>query len=63
MGVSVQYLLWLFPVLVASSLVMAATRHERTDEIVKQSVKTGIWTLCFLLVIAALLWFAMFWIG
>jgi len=60
MGISVQYLLWLFPVLVATSLVMAATRHERTDEIIKQAIKTGIWTVGFLLAIASVLWFAMF---
>ncbi|MFN7290270.1 MAG: hypothetical protein ACK5T6_06760 [Pirellula sp.] len=60
MGISVQYLLWLFPVLVATSLVMAATRHERTDEIIRQAYKTGVWTICFLLTIAAVLWVAMF---
>lgn len=60
MGISVQYLLWLFPVLVASSLVVAATRHERTDEIIKQSVRNGVVTIGFLLAIASVLWLAMF---
>lgn len=63
MGISIEYLLWLFPVVVASSLVMAGTRHERSDVILQQAVRTGIWTLSFLLVIASVLWFAMFWIG
>lgn len=63
MGISVEYLLWLLPVLIASSLVMAATRHEQVPLILKQAVNTGIWTLSFLLAIAAALWFAMFWIG
>jgi hypothetical protein len=39
---------------------MAATRHERTDAIIKQAIKTGIWTVGFLLAIAFVLWFAMF---
>jgi hypothetical protein len=63
MGISVEYLLWLLPVLVATSLVMAATRHERTDLIFSQAWKTGVWTAVFLGSIALVLQFAMFWIG
>jgi hypothetical protein len=63
MGISLEYLFWLFPILVSSSLVMAATRHEQVPVIISQAVKTGIWTLTFLLAIAAVLWFAMYCIG
>lgn len=63
MGISIEYLLWLFPVMVASSLVMAATRHERVNVIISQAVKTGVWTVGFLLAIASVLWFAMYCIG
>ncbi|XZE46529.1 hypothetical protein SH467x_001815 [Pirellulaceae bacterium SH467] len=63
MGISVEYLLWLLPVLIASSMVMAATRHERVPLILSQAIKTGLWTLSFLLAIALVLWLAMFWIG
>jgi len=63
MAISVEYLLWLIPILVAVSLVMAATRHERTEKIFGQAWRTAVWTLSFLGAIAATLWFAMFWIG
>ena len=63
MAISVEYLLWLIPILVAVSLVMAATRHERTEKILGQAWRTAVWTLSFLGAIAAALWFAMFWIG
>ncbi len=63
MAISVEYLLWLLPILVAISLVMAATRHERNEKILGQAWRTGLWTLSFLGAIAATLWFAMFWIG
>jgi hypothetical protein len=55
--------LWSIPVLVAVSLVMAATRHERMDLILKQAVASGLWTLTFLGAIAVALAFAMWWIG
>jgi len=63
MAISVEYLLWLLPVLVSVSLVMAATRHERTDKILAQAWRTAVWTVGFLGSIAFILWFAMFWIG
>jgi hypothetical protein len=55
--------LWLLPILAAVSLVMAATRHESIERILSQSWRTAVWTLSFLGAIAAVLWFAMFWIG
>lgn len=63
MAISLEYLLWLLPILAAVSLVMAATRHERNEKIIDQSWRTALWTMGFLGVIASLLWFAMFWIG
>ena len=63
MAISIEYLLWLIPILAAVSLVMAATRHERTDRILSQAWRTAVWTLSFLGAITAMLWFAMFWIG
>ena len=63
MAISIEYLLWLLPILVAVSLVMAATRHERNEMILSQAWRTALWTLSFLGAIAATLWFAMFWIG
>ena len=63
MAISVEYLLWLIPILAAVSLVMAATRHERNEKILWQAWQTLVWTLSFLGAIAATLWFAMFWIG
>lgn len=63
MAVSLVYLLWSIPVLVAVSLVMAATRHERMDLILKQAVGSALWTLTFLGAIAVALAIAMWWIG
>lgn len=63
MSISLEYLLYLLPILAAVSFVMAATRHERNDMILSQAWKTGVWTLGFLGAIAGVLWLAMFWIG
>jgi hypothetical protein len=63
MAISIEYLLWLIPILASVSLVMAATRHERNELILSQAWKTAVWTLGFLGTIAIVLWFAMFWIG
>jgi hypothetical protein len=62
-AISVYYLLWIIPVLVACSLVMAATRHEQTHLILSQAWRTGLWTLCFLGIVAALIRFAIWRIG
>jgi|LakMenE01Jun11ns_1017448.scaffolds.fasta_scaffold9950936_3 hypothetical protein len=63
MSISVEYLLWVLPVLAAVSLVMAATRHERTDLILKQSWSTAIWAVSFLGIVAAVIGLAIWWIG
>lgn len=63
MEISIVYVLWLIPVLVATSLVMAATRHERIPIIWQQAVRTVGMTLLFLLIIASVLGVATLWIG
>jgi len=63
MAISVEYLLWILPVLAAVSLVMAATRHERTDLILQQAWRTGLWTVCFLGGVALVIRFAIWSIG
>jgi hypothetical protein len=63
MSISVEYLLWVLPILVSFSLVMAATRHERNDLILQQAWRTGLWTVCFLGIVAVLIRFAIWRIG
>lgn len=63
MAISLVYLLWSIPILVAVSLVMAATRHERKDLILKQALSSGLWTLTFLGAIAVALGLAMWWMS
>ncbi len=61
-AMSIEYLLWYFPVLAAVSLVLAGARHEKKELIVKQAWHNAIWITVFLLVISGLLWFASLWI-
>ena len=53
---SPEYLLYYLPLIVAVALVLAATRHERTDLIMKQAVSQAVWITVFMLVVAGLLW-------
>ncbi len=53
---SPEYLLYYFPLIVAVALVLAATRHERTDLIIKQAISQATWFTVFMLVVAGLLW-------
>ena len=46
------------PLIVATSLVYGATRHEFLKEIVNQSLKAGAWLLAFLGIIFAVVWWA-----
>lgn len=46
------------PVIVATSLVYGATRHEFLKEIVSQSLRAGAWLLGFLGIIFAIVWWA-----
>ncbi|MBN2295413.1 MAG: hypothetical protein JXM70_23480 [Pirellulales bacterium] len=43
------------PLIVAVSLVYSATRHEETGAIMIQSLRTGIWIICFMTVIFLIL--------
>lgn len=63
MSISVMYLLWAIPILVAVSLVMAGTRHERFDWILQQAWRNAVWTVSFLGTVAALIAVAIWWIG
>ena len=43
------------PLIVAVSLVYSATRHEETGPIMIQSLRTGVWIICFMAVIFVIL--------
>ena len=43
------------PLIVAVSLVYSATRHEETGAIMVQALRTGVWIVCFMAVIFAIL--------
>ncbi len=43
------------PLIVVVSLVYSATRHEETGAIMVQSLRTGVWIVCFMAVIFAIL--------
>jgi len=59
---SPEYLLYYLPLMVSVALVLAATRHERTDLIIKQAISQTIWFTVFMLIVAGLLWGAMLFI-
>jgi hypothetical protein len=42
-AMSPVYLLYYLPLIVGVSLVLAATRHERTDWIVRQAISQAVW--------------------
>jgi hypothetical protein len=52
---SPEYLLYYVPLLVAVSLVLSATRHERADLILRQAISHAVWFTVFMLVVAAVL--------
>ncbi len=54
-----SYLLYFFPVLIAVSLVISATRWEDRSKILHHWLLNIGWTTVFLLVVAALMQFAM----
>lgn len=63
MSISVMYLLWAIPIVIAVSLVMAGTRHERFEWILQQAWRNAVWTVSFLGTVAALIAVAIWWIG
>ena len=50
------------PLVVAVSLVYAATRHERTELILQHAVRTAIWIVGFMAVVFVILWLITWWI-
>lgn len=44
------------PLVVSVSLVCAATRHEEMSPILNHAIRMGVWTLVFMVVVAAVLW-------
>lgn len=59
---SPEYLLYYLPLLVAVSLVLSATRHERFSLIIQQAVSHAVWFTVFMLVVAAILLVATFFV-
>ncbi len=54
-GMSLEYLLLYFPLVISVSLVIGGTRFERPDLILIQSRRTFVWITTFMLVIYAVL--------
>lgn len=54
-SMSLGYLFMYLPLLAAVSLVVGATRHEKTELILDQAVRTAVWVTSFMLAIYAVL--------
>lgn len=54
-SMSLGYLLMYLPLLVAVSFVIGATRHEKRELILDQTVRTAVWITSFMLGIFAIL--------
>lgn len=54
-SMSVEYLLLYLPLLVAVSVVMGATRHEKPLLILQQTRRTAVWITTFMVIIYAVL--------
>ncbi len=50
------------PLIVVVSLVYSATRHEETGAIMVQSLRTGVWIVCFMTIIFAILMIIAWWL-
>jgi hypothetical protein len=50
-------LLYAFPLIVAVSLVYAATRHEEMRDILPHALRFGLWIIVGMAVLFALLWY------
>lgn len=62
-SMSPEYLLYYLPVLAAVALVLAATRHEKTQLILQQAASHAIWFSVFMGSVAVILAVATWWIG
>ena len=58
----VNMLWYALPLVVAVSLVYAATRHEIMTPILHHAVRVGAYIVGFMLVIFAVLWFLSLWV-
>jgi len=58
----VNMLWYALPLVVAVSLVYAATRHETMNPILHHAVRVGAYIVGFMLVIFAILWFMSLWV-
>jgi hypothetical protein len=56
LSISLLYLMYYVPLLVAISLVYGGTRHEDFETIVRQAIHTGLWITGFMGVIFAIMW-------
>jgi hypothetical protein len=61
-AVQINMLWYSLPLIVAVSLVYAATRHEWMGPILHHAFRIGVWIVCFMLIIFAVLWFVSLWI-
>ena len=52
----VNFMWYALPLVVAVSLVYAATRHEQPGPILIQAARIGVWIVGFMVVIFVLLW-------
>ncbi len=51
------YLFMYFPLLIAASFVIGASRHEKTSLILDQTLRTAVWITSFMLTIYVVLQF------
>ena len=56
------HFLYAFPLIIAVSLVYAATRHEQSGPILLHAARIGIWILGFMAVILAVLQLISWWL-
>jgi hypothetical protein len=50
-----SYLALYVPIMIAVSLVIGATRHEKKALIIDQAIRTGVWITSFMLVVYVVL--------
>jgi len=55
---SVPNIYYAAPLVVVISLVYGATRHEHPVEIIKHSLRSMVWVVCFMVIIMAVIWAA-----
>ncbi|HID74744.1 MAG TPA: hypothetical protein EYP56_01960 [Planctomycetaceae bacterium] len=58
----ISYFSFVLPLVVAVSLVYAATRHERMGPILIHAVRFGLWVVGFMAVLFVILLFISWWV-